>query len=98
MPYWEWSKIGKQLKNENTLGVVIMDLSKACDTLSHKAFFAKLEAYDLRILYFFCKVTLLNNTNALEKVTLLVTGKVWLQEFRLWTSPVQYLYEWYFLL
>ena len=50
MHYWEWSKTGKQLKNENRLGVVIMDLSKAWNTLNHKAFFAELEAYDLRIL------------------------------------------------
>ena len=62
MTYWEWSKIGKQLKNENRLDIVIMDLSEASDTLNHKVFFSK--------------ITLPNNTNALEQIRLLVTGKV----------------------
>ena len=36
-----------QLNNKSKVGVVIMDLSKAFDTLNHKLLIAKLEAFDL---------------------------------------------------
>ena len=36
-----------QLNNKNKVGVVIMDLSKAFDTLNHKLLIEKLEAFDL---------------------------------------------------
>ena len=36
-----------QLNNKSKVGVVMMDLSKAFDTLNHKLLIAKLEAFDL---------------------------------------------------
>ena len=36
-----------QLNNKSKVGVVIMDLSEAFDTLNHKLLIAKLEAFDL---------------------------------------------------
>ena len=51
MLHWEWLKIGKQLKNENTVNayvsIVIMGLSIAFDTLNHKKLIAKLEIHGL---------------------------------------------------